>query len=47
MDERASNQSAIDPEEIRAGIKTWMDIETPSHEGEEVNKFVDLVKKYI
>ena len=35
MDERASNQPVIDPEEILAGIKTWVDIETPSHEGEE------------
>ena len=47
MDERASNQPVIDPEEILAGIKTWVDIETPSHEGEEVNKLVDLVEKSI
>ena len=45
MDERASNEPVIDPEEILAGIKTWVEIETPSHEGEEVNKLVDVVEE--
>tara|TARA_Y100000746_G_scaffold121686_1_gene104310 strand:+ start:1314 stop:2465 length:1152 start_codon:yes stop_codon:yes gene_type:complete len=45
MDERTSNEPVIDPEEILEGIKTWVDIETPSHLGEEVNKLVDLVEK--
>ena len=45
MDEKASNQPVIDPEEILEGIKTWVDIETPSHLGEEVNKLVDVVEK--
>ena len=44
MDERTSNEPVIDPEEILEGIKTWVDIETPSHLGEEVNKLVDLVE---
>ena len=47
MDERTSNEPVIDPEEILEGIKTWVDIETPSHLGEEVNKLVDLVEKSI
>jgi len=45
MDERASNEPVIDPEEILAGIKTWVEIETPSHEGEEVNRLVDVVEE--
>ena len=45
MDERTSNEPVIDPEEILEGIKSWVDIETPSHLGEEVNKLVDLVEK--
>ena len=47
MDERVSNQPVIDSDEILAGIKTWVDIETPSHKGEEINKLVDLVEKSI
>ena len=45
MDEKVSNEAVIDAEEILAGIKTWVEIETPSHEAGEVNKLVDLVEK--
>ena len=45
MEERTSNEPVIDPEEILEGIKTWVDIETPSHLGEEVNKLVDVVEE--
>ena len=38
MDERASNEPVIDPEEILEGIQEWVEIETPSHLGEEVNE---------
>ncbi len=41
MDERSSNEPVIDPEEILEGIQEWVEIETPSHLGEEVNKLVD------
>ena len=47
MDERASNEPVIDPEEILEGIKEWVEIETPSHLGEEVNKLVDVVEKSV
>ena len=47
MDERSSNEPVIDPEEILEGIKEWVEIETPSHLGEEVNKLVDVVEKSV
>ena len=47
MDERSSNEPVIDPEEILEGIQRWVEIETPSHLGEEVNKLVDVVEKSV
>ena len=47
MDERSSNEPVIDPEEILEGIQEWVEIETPSHLGEEVNKLVDVVEKSV
>jgi hypothetical protein len=35
---------AFDGEEILAGIRRWVEIETPSHDGEAVNRLVDLVE---
>ena len=45
MDSRSSNEPRIDPEEILTGVKTWVEIETPSYHGEEVNKLVDVVEE--
>ena len=47
MDERSSNEPVIDPEEILEGIQEWVEIETPRHLGEEVNKLVDVVEKSV
>ena len=46
MDERSSNEPVIDPEEILRDPE-WVEIETPSHLGEEVNKLVDAVEKSV
>ena len=42
MTEPASNRPALDAEEILAGIRRWVDVESPSHDGAAVNKVVDL-----
>jgi glutamate carboxypeptidase len=45
MDDRtASNQPKLDAEEILAGIRRWVEIETPSHDGAAVNALVDVVE---
>jgi glutamate carboxypeptidase len=39
-----TNEPRIDAEEILAGIKEWVEIETPSHDGEAVNRLVTVVE---
>ncbi|MBO6519484.1 MAG: M20 family metallopeptidase [Rhodospirillales bacterium] len=44
MDNAKSNLPALDAEEILAGVLGWVEIESPSHDGEAVNKMVDQVE---
>lgn len=47
MDDRpaaASNLPALDPEEILEGVLGWVTIESPSHDGQAVNRVVDHVE---
>jgi glutamate carboxypeptidase len=39
-----SNIPTFDSEEILAGIRRWVEIETPSHDGAAVNRLVDVVE---
>ena len=39
-----SNLPTFDGEEILAGIRHWVEIETPSHDGAAVNRLVDVVE---
>src|SRR5215475_5060903 len=39
-----SNIPTFDGEEILAGIRRWVEIETPSHDGAAVNRLVDVVE---
>ena len=39
-----TNAPVLSAEEILEGIKTWVDIESPSGDGEMVNRIVDLVE---
>src|SRR5215470_9564398 len=39
-----SNIPTFDGEEILAGIRRWVEIETPSHDGVAVNRLVDVVE---
>ncbi len=41
----ASNEPALDAEEILSGILEWVRIESPSHDGEAVSRVVDLAEK--
>ncbi|WP_395712286.1 M20 family metallopeptidase [Reyranella sp.] len=43
-DSARSNIPTFDGEEILAGIRRWVEIETPSHDGVAVNKLVDAVQ---
>jgi len=43
-DTARSNIPTFDGEEILAGIRRWVEIETPSHDGVAVNKLVDVVQ---
>jgi glutamate carboxypeptidase len=43
-DAARSNIPTFDGEEILAGIRRWVEIETPSHDGVAVNKLVDVVQ---
>jgi len=45
MNQSARNEPRIDAEEILDGICEWIEIETPSHDGQAVNRLVDLVEK--
>jgi glutamate carboxypeptidase len=38
------NIPTFDGEEILAGIRRWVEIETPSHDGAAVNRLVDVVE---
>ena len=44
MDNAKSNLPALDAEEILAGVLNWVEIESPSHDGEAVNKMVNQVE---
>jgi glutamate carboxypeptidase len=44
MDNAKSNLPALDAEEILAGVLSWVEIESPSHDGKAVNKMVDQVE---
>ena len=44
MSEPRSNIPTFDGEEILAGIRRWVEIETPSHDGAAVNRLVDVVE---
>lgn len=45
MTGKSSNEPRIDGEEILAGIREWVMIETPSHDGVAVNRLVDVVAR--
>ncbi len=40
-----ANRPVIDPEEILEGVRSWVEIETPTYHGDEVNKLVDVVEQ--
>lgn len=44
MDNAKSNLPALDAEEILAGVLSWVEIESPSHDGDAVNKMVNQVE---
>jgi glutamate carboxypeptidase len=44
MNTSTTNQPVMDTEEILAGVKTWIDIESPSHDAAAVNRMVDHVE---
>src|SRR5687768_2903753 len=39
-----SNQPRIDPEEILAGIRRWVEVETPTSDAGAVNRLADMVE---
>jgi glutamate carboxypeptidase len=39
-----SNIPVLDPEEILAGIRRWVEMESPSHDAAAVNRLVDMVE---
>src|SRR3546814_2777646 len=45
MAQQSLNLPKVDPEEILDGIREWVEVETPSYEGREVNELVDLVER--
>lgn len=44
MQKPVANAPRIDPEEILEGIRRWVEVETPSHDGVAVNKLNDIVE---
>jgi glutamate carboxypeptidase len=44
MSDTAGNQPVIDDEEVLAGIRKWVEIETPSPDGDAVNRLADVVQ---
>ena len=45
MNDEAKNVPVIDGDEILEGVLRWVDIESPSHDGEAVNHMVDHVEE--
>lgn len=45
MDDAKPNTAQLDAEEILAGVLGWVEIESPSHDGEAVNRMADQVQK--
>lgn len=39
-----SNRGRIDPDEILDGIRTWVEIESPSHDAAAVNRMIDKIE---
>lgn len=44
MDNTKTNLPALDADEILAGVVKWVEIESPSHDGEAVNGMIDQVE---
>lgn len=44
MTDTTSNAPKVDPDEILEGIRTWVEIESPSNDGAAVNRMVDKVE---
>ena len=42
---QSSNEPVLDADEILDGLLRWVEIESPSHDGEAVNRMVDQVEK--
>ncbi|MEQ8507140.1 MAG: M20/M25/M40 family metallo-hydrolase [Rhodospirillales bacterium] len=42
---QSSNEPTLDADEILAGLLRWVEIESPSHDGEAVNRVVEQVEK--
>ncbi|MEQ8229407.1 MAG: M20 family metallopeptidase [Rhodospirillales bacterium] len=42
---KSSNEPILDADEILAGLLRWVEIESPSHDGEAVNRVVEQVEK--
>lgn len=42
---KSSNEPTLDADEILAGLLRWVEIESPSHDGEAVNRVVEQVEK--
>jgi len=45
MDDAIPNTAQLDAEEILAGVLGWVEIESPSHDGDAVNRMADQVQK--
>lgn len=45
MAERSTNIPQVDGEEILEGIRQWVELESPTYDGESVNKLVDAVEE--
>jgi glutamate carboxypeptidase len=45
MDGQKTNAPKVDGEEILDGIRQWVEIETPTYDGEAVNKLADVVEE--
>lgn len=45
MTDVKTNAPKVDAEEILDGIRQWVEVETPTYDGEAVNKLADLVEK--
>jgi glutamate carboxypeptidase len=45
MSQRSANVPKVDAQEILAGIRRWVEIESPTYEGDAVNRMVDAVER--